>query len=103
MIVSVLSVWWLGCSSDDGKPAGGTSGAVVTDAGGDGGVADSGDGGLKKNAATCAKPEECESNICFVGGTQSYCALSCTAASGPTVCVSPFTGSCNKQGFCKRD
>ena len=51
----------------------------------------------------CAANGECESGVCFMGGTQSYCALKCTANDAATICVAPFTGTCNKQGFCKRD
>ena len=102
------------CSSDDGKPKGSSSGTVPSgsaDAGDEAAASDAGaseagaaEGGAKKpNAAPCTLPAECESGVCFVGGNQSYCAVTCTAANASTVCVAPFTGSCNKQGYCKRD
>lgn len=61
-------------------------------------------GAKKKNAETgCTSNEQCESNLCFVGGNQSYCSIPCTAANGAMVCTAPFTGSCNNRGACKRD
>lgn len=87
------------CSGDDGKPSNGTSSGAVsaTDAGG-------AVGAKKKNAEQgCTKNEDCESDICFIGGNQSFCTVKCSAADVATVCVAPFTGSCNKQGYCKRD
>jgi len=102
------------CSSDDGKPSAGSSGTVPTGsadasaeaAASEAGAAEAGaaEAGAKKpNAAPCTLPAECESGICFVGGNQSFCSVTCTPANAPTVCVAPFTGSCNKQGYCKRD
>jgi hypothetical protein len=102
---ALLSVLLTACSSTDvSKPNSGTSSGALSDAGGNG---DGGDGGAstkKKNAESpCATNEECESNLCFMGGNQSYCSIPCTVANGPTVCVPPFTGSCNMRGACKRD
>lgn len=97
------------CSADDGRPSGAIAApATASDAGdgdaGQGTGGDAGGGGKKKNAeGPCSSGSECESGFCFVGGNQSYCAVPCTADTGPTVCVAPFTGSCNKQGYCKRD
>lgn len=51
----------------------------------------------------CASDTECESGVCFSGGMQSYCSVTCTMENAATTCGAPFTGSCNKQGFCKRD
>lgn len=104
-LVVVLSL--AACSSDDGKPTlplgsdDADSGAPAAD----GGPADGGGTAAKKKNAEgpCADGAECESGVCFVGGNQSYCALRCTAENGPTLCSAPFTGSCNKQGYCKRD
>lgn len=99
------------CSSDDGKPSGSSSGTTPTpaaDAGdeaaavaSEGGAAEA--GAKKPNAAACTLPDECASGICFVGGSQSYCAVKCTPADATVTCVPPFTGSCNRQGYCKRD
>lgn len=111
----IVASWTVACSSDDGKPSGGTSGtsgSSGTDAATEAAVepvdagveaAVDGSGPLKKAAENCTKSEECESNICFAGGNQSYCSIACNAANGATVCVAPFTGTCNMKGFCKRD
>lgn len=85
-----------GCSADDGRPEQG--GGVTT--------ASSNidpNAPKKKAAEVCQVPAECESNVCFNGGNQSFCSVACTAANAATVCAAPFTGSCNKKGFCKRD
>lgn len=90
------------CSSDDGKPSNGTSSSGGSSGGGanDGGTS----GGKKKNAeGPCASNDECESNTCFMGNNQSFCSVPCTPQNESTVCVAPFTGSCNNRGFCKRD
>jgi hypothetical protein len=96
------------CSSDDGKPSGSSSGTTpAADAGEEAAATTEGGateaGAKKPNAAACALPEECESGFCFVGGNQSFCTIKCTAETATTLCVPPFTGSCNKQGYCKRD
>lgn len=99
------------CSSDDGKPSGssssGTTPTLAADAGDEAAVASEGGaaeaGAKKPNAAACTLPDECASGICFVGGSQSYCAVKCTPADATVTCVPPFTGSCNRQGYCKRD
>lgn len=121
-----------GCSADDGRPitgptgpgsGTGTGGGKGSGAGtGDNRQEQPGDEGTtettsptdpapapatatkKANAeGPCAANSECESGVCFIGGTQSYCSAKCTAADAATTCAAPFTGSCNKQGFCKRD
>ncbi|MBS2012764.1 MAG: hypothetical protein JST00_07755 [Deltaproteobacteria bacterium] len=85
-----------GCSSDDGRPEQG--GGVTT-------VSANIDPSApkKKAAEVCQVPAECESNVCFSGGNQSFCSVACTPENAATVCAAPFTGSCNKKGFCKRD
>lgn len=91
-----------GCSADDGRPSSGTGGETSsTDPSADTATASSSD--KKANAEPCAEPAECESGVCFVGGNQSFCSARCTPETAATVCVAPFTGSCNKQGYCKRD
>jgi len=51
----------------------------------------------------CAADAECASGKCFVGGTESYCSLSCTAATQATDCpVPPTSGTCNMKGYCKK-
>jgi hypothetical protein len=92
----------LGCTADAGRPSGPISedtSSTVTSAGK---VEDSSD--KKRNAETgCAKDDECESGICFSGGNQSFCTVQCTSQTAATDCAPPFTGSCNKRGYCKRD
>jgi hypothetical protein len=122
-----------GCSADDGRPITGPTGPSTGTGSGTGTGTGTGTGNgtgsgenrqeqptdttqstsptdpssataKKANGESpCAANSECQSGVCFIGGTQSYCALKCTAADAATVCAAPFTGSCNKQGFCKRD
>ncbi len=113
------------CSSDDGAPSsssgsssassssgtttsssstsssGGTDASASTDGGS---TSSSGgqDGGKKGLAETCTKNEDCESNACFMGNQGSYCSLPCTQANAATVCVAPFNGVCNNQGYCRK-
>lgn len=111
------------CSSDEGRPttgpgsgtgtgggkgSGGTSTPAptgdtsATDPAPDAGVTSS-SAKLKNAEGPCAEGSECESGVCFVGGSQSYCSVRCTVDTAVTTCAAPFTGSCNKQGYCKRD
>ncbi len=102
-----------GCSSDDGKPSTGPGSGTGT--GGGQGTGESTSqaptetsatdpGAKKKNAeGPCTSGTDCESGVCFVGGNQSYCSVKCTVDTAATACAAPFTGSCNKQGYCKRD
>jgi hypothetical protein len=118
-----------GCSADDGRPITGPTGpgSGTGTGGGKGTGTGTGTGDDTQDQPTdatqttnptepaqaaakkangdgpCAADAECASGVCFIGGTQSYCSLKCTAADGATTCAAPFTGSCNKQGFCKRD
>lgn len=119
-----------GCSADDGRPVTGPTGPGSGTGTGDGNGSGSGSGESAQQQPTaepnetsttptdpasstapkkanaegpCAADSECESGVCFMGSTQSYCAVKCTAADAATTCAAPFTGSCNKQGFCKRD
>ena len=118
-----------GCSADDGKPVTGPTGpgsGTGTGGGKNGNTSttqqqpsdpssqqttstttnptDPATSSAKKaNAEACTANDQCESNVCFIGGNQSYCSVKCTSADAATTCVAPFTGTCNKQGFCKRD
>lgn len=117
MLVTSALLALSGCSSDDGKPTTGPGSGTGTGGGqGTGGgsttqtpapsdsSATEPTGAKKKNAeGPCANGSECESGVCFVGGNQSYCSVKCTVDTAVTVCAAPFTGSCNKQGYCKRD
>lgn len=100
----LLAASLVACSSDDGKPTqtGTSSGAVAGEDAGTG--SEGGTAAAKKKAAeTCAAADECESGVCFIGGNQSFCSVKCTTDTAATICVAPFTGTCNKQGYCKRD
>jgi hypothetical protein len=121
----VLVLGTSGCSGDAEKPSGASSSGSSSGSSGTGGTSSSsGSTGTVPDAATpaadagndadtaakkknaevgCTTNEQCESNYCFQGGTQSYCSLPCTPANVATVCAAPFTGSCNNKGFCKRD
>lgn len=57
---------------------------------------------LLPNAASCVSADQCQSGQCFIGGSQSFCTISCTPGQATTLCVAPFSGTCNKQGYCKR-
>jgi hypothetical protein len=104
----VTAVLVLGaCSGDEGQPTNGTSSSSGTtttpeDAGTPEAEAEAAAPTKKKNAEDCTKNEECESNLCFID-RQKFCSLACTPANAATVCVAPFTGTCNGKGFCKRD
>lgn len=113
-VFAALSLMTLGaCSSSDDKPSSSSSGGSSTSStssssssssGGTDGGSESGTTTKKKNAEVgCTKNEECESNVCFQGGNQSFCSVQCTPDNAATVCVAPFTGSCNNKGYCKRD
>jgi hypothetical protein len=52
--------------------------------------------------ANCTDNAQCESNVCFKGGSRAFCSMRCTAASAATDCPNPPTaGTCNNQGYCK--
>ncbi|HEY8079053.1 MAG TPA: hypothetical protein VIF62_33200 [Labilithrix sp.] len=92
-------------SSGGGSSGGSTSSSSSSsssggaDAGHDSGTS----GGKNDLGAACKADADCTSNVCFVGGSQSYCSLKCNAGNAATVCVPPtFDGSCNKQGYCKK-
>lgn len=106
-----------GCSSDSTTGSGaGTDGGSGSDAGTS--AQDSGSSGTDSGSATdagstsdgatgtksfgdsCTDGSECKSGVCFVGGSQSFCSLKCTA---PTDCpVPPTSGQCNNMGYCKK-
>ncbi len=92
-----------GCSSDDGKPEGGTGGTTTplptATVQPDAAVAST---AKKKSIESCTQNDECESNVCFQGDQGAYCSFECTAATAATACVAPFAGTCNKKGFCRK-
>jgi hypothetical protein len=73
---------------------------MMTDAGGTGGSGGTTDGGLLPFGAPCTMNAQCESNVCFIGGMQSYCSLRCT--SGAQCPVPPTSGICNMMGYCRK-
>lgn len=84
------------CNADIGEP---TGPVIVQDAGAEAAAKPV----LPALGADCTAPEQCDSQICFVGGQSSYCSLRCTSDNGSTVCTTqPFDGTCNKQGYCRR-
>jgi hypothetical protein len=96
------------CSGDHGQPADGTTepapdaaAPAPVDAGAD---ADAGEAAPPKKglAEPCTTDPECGSNVCFKGTMSSYCSLRCTAQDAVTVCVPPFNGVCNMQGYCRK-
>ncbi len=98
----VLGTLFVVSCSDDEKTGTSDAGAL-TDAGNDSGQADSSSSSAKGlGEGPCSSPSECESGTCFQGGTSSYCSLACTTANAATVCVAPFNGVCNNQGYCRK-
>lgn len=88
------------CSGDEGAPAPG--GSTSSSSSSSSGTA--ADGGAKPNATVgCEADPECQSGVCFLGNGQHFCTVRCTTGNAAEVCVAPLTGTCNKQGFCKRD
>jgi hypothetical protein len=84
------------CSGDEGAPGPGGTGSSTSSS--------SGDAGAGANASVgCNADGDCQSGHCFLGNNQHFCTVPCTAENATTVCIAPFTGTCNKQGFCKRD
>jgi hypothetical protein len=71
--------------------------------GGGGDMASSSDmAALLPFGATCASDAQCASNVCFMGGMQSFCSFHCTQATAAHDCpVPPTSGICNNQGYCK--
>ena len=102
VLVGTLAAFTTACSGDEGKPSGGSSGTPAAEGGADAAPSEAG-AGKTPNASPCTKNEDCQSNVCFVGGTQSYCSVKCSTGDAVTLCAAPLTGSCNKQGYCKRD
>jgi hypothetical protein len=87
------------CSADIGEPV---ETVIVQDAGA-GGDADASPAGRAGPGVACTRDTECQSNLCFIGNTGSYCSFSCTPTDAMTTCTAPpFNGVCNKQGFCRR-
>ncbi len=88
-------------SASSTSSSGGSSGdaAAPADAGS---TSDAGDAGKKALTEPCNGDTECASNVCFKGNQGSYCSLVCTDQNEATVCVAPFDGTCNNQGFCRK-
>jgi hypothetical protein len=88
-----------GCS-DEGQP-----GPATGSTSGSSSVADAGAAGATKKVGevVCNDDSECETNVCFKGNGQSFCTVRCAMETQTALCVAPLTGTCNKQGYCKRD
>ena len=76
--------------------------AVPSDGGSSGASSGAVDAGKKALTEACTKADDCASNVCFMGNQGSYCSLACTQQNAATVCVAPFNGVCNNQGFCRK-
>ena len=86
-----------GGGMDTGAPD--TSPPPVVDSG-----ADAGTDGPVSHAfgADCTGPSDCDSMVCFIGGSRSFCSLHCDAAAAGADCpMPPTTGACNMKGYCK--
>lgn len=109
-VVAVLTAASLGaCSGDHGQPADGTTepapDAAPPPSPGDAGADADGapvEPPKKALAEPCTTDAECASAVCFKGTMSSYCSLRCTAQDAILVCVAPFNGACNMQGYCRR-
>jgi hypothetical protein len=105
-----------GAGGNGGSGGGGGVGAGASDmsqpasstdmAHGAGGDMASGAGGSdmagKPFGAVCTANAQCASDVCFIGGMQSFCSFRCTPATAAKDCpVPPTSGVCNNQGYCK--
>lgn len=88
-------------SSSSSTSSSGSSGDAAAPADG-GSTSSGGDAGKKALAEACTDDPDCASNVCFKGNQGSYCSLQCTNQNAATVCVAPFDGTCNKQGYCRK-
>lgn len=100
------------CSGDEGAPGPGGTGSSSSSSSSSGSTtssSSSGDAGgsgstlLTTGTVGCEKDSDCASNVCFLGNMQHFCTLKCTTANATSICEAPLTGTCNKQGYCKRD
>ncbi|MBX3203428.1 MAG: hypothetical protein KF764_00105 [Labilithrix sp.] len=89
----------VGCGGDVGEPGQGSIPSKSSVGEGDG----DGDGKKKLGENGCVADDECESNVCFKGNSQSFCTVRCSTQDPTSTCVPPLTGTCNKQGYCKRN
>lgn len=89
LLAIALASSLLACSKDDEAPVTGTNSTAGAN--------------LKVAETGCTDDTSCAEGVCFKGNAQSFCTLKCTAENTAIVCVSPLTGTCNKQGYCKRD
>lgn len=88
-ILAASSIGLVACSSDDGAP---TSSTTETTA----------PAGSKLLIDGCVRDADCQSGVCYAGDQGSYCSLKCTAETASAVCTTPFVGTCNKKGFCRK-
>ncbi len=128
LLAGILLVATPACTSDTGAPSDGTTEGTKPARSGPGNGTGNGQGGTnpvptttststtnsppdagtdaassaKKLTEACTADAECESGVCFKGTQASYCSLRCTTANAIEVCVAPFNGQCNNQGYCRR-
>jgi hypothetical protein len=95
-------VFMVACGGDKGEPGPGGTGSSSSSSSSSG-DADASAGKKPNGTIGCEQGTECESGVCFLGNMQHFCTMNCTEASKAEACRAPLTGSCNKQGFCKRD
>lgn len=91
---ALLVVPFVACIPDEGEPSNEVPPPPPPDA--------AAPSNLLPNAASCVTAAQCQSGQCFIGGMQSFCTVSCTPANANQLCGAPFSGTCNKQGYCKR-
>jgi len=105
LLLAACALALVGCSGDEGKPTTSTDGGTTTPFSATADASPSPGTGTTKaiGVVGCRDGSECESGVCFVGNAQSFCTVRCTADDAAQVCVAPLTGTCNRQGFCKRD
>ncbi len=91
-------------SSESSKP---DAAPAIIDAAGtnDGPAADLDAGGATIDAGglafgqPCTADNMCASDVCFIGGSRSFCSMHCDAG---TDCPDPPSdGTCNMQGYCR--
>jgi hypothetical protein len=88
------------CNPDEGAP---DPAGIKSSFSSNAACADGGGGPQPNGAVGCNVPTDCQSGTCFLGMMQHFCTIPCSTDTATQVCVAPLTGTCNKQGFCKRD
>lgn len=50
----------------------------------------------------CQESDDCDSNVCFIGTTESFCTRDCSPSTAATDCPKPLNGTCSRQFYCDR-